>query len=177
MSDSHAYLVADRRTQTEFTVVPEVPTAVVKVDDYPMSDLPTLFDSVFSGMFSALGERGVRPAAPPFALYRRIPDATVDLEIGVPIAEPLTGSIDIGQGRAVEPSALPSGSVAVLSHHGPYDSLAESWGKVMDGVVAAGRTPLLPFWEVYVTEPSPTMDPAELRTDLYTLVNGDTDAD
>ena len=38
----------------------------------------------------------------------------------------------------------------------------------MGQVAAAGETPELPFWEVYVTEPSPEMDPADLRTDLFT---------
>ena len=35
---------------------------------------------------------------------------------------------------------------------------------------AAGATPELPFWEIYATEPRPGMDPAELRTDLFTRV-------
>ena len=42
----------------------------------------------------------------------------------------------------------------------------------MGGIVAADKAPAFPFWEVYVTEPSPDMDPATLRTDLVTLVTG-----
>ena len=30
----------------------------------------------------------------------------------------------------------------------------------------------MPFWEVYTTEPTPDMDPATLRTDLFTVLEG-----
>ena len=33
-----------------------------------------------------------------------------------------------------------------------------------------GLTPAGPMWEVYVTDPTPEMDPASLRTDLFVLV-------
>ena len=38
----------------------------------------------------------------------------------------------------------------------------------MAAVIADGREPAFPFWEVYVTEPTPDADPASLRTDLFT---------
>ena len=37
----------------------------------------------------------------------------------------------------------------------------------MASVVAAGRAPAFPFWEVYVTEPTPDVDPGSMRTDLF----------
>ena len=37
----------------------------------------------------------------------------------------------------------------------------------MGAIGGMGRAPGSPFWEVYVTEPSPDMDPATLRTDLF----------
>lgn len=43
---------------------------------------------------------------------------------------------------------------------------------MMQQVAADGRQPALPFWEVYVTEPSPEMDPATLRTDLVLPYEG-----
>ena len=33
--------------------------------------------------------------------------------------------------------------------------------------MAAGHGPGLPFIELYVTEPSPEADPADMRTDLF----------
>ncbi|WP_236864603.1 GyrI-like domain-containing protein [Brevibacterium daeguense] len=180
MSDPHAYLVAEARNQTEFFSASEVPTAVVKATDYPVSDLPALFDSAFSALFPALGERGVQPVGPAFALYQRMPDDTVDLEVGVPVEQPLAETIELEEGRSVEPSAIPGGRLAAVSHHGSYDALSEAWTDFMTDVSTSGSKPQLPFWEVYVTEPKPDMDPADLRTDLYVIVdsatNSDTDA-
>lgn len=41
----------------------------------------------------------------------------------------------------------------------------------MGDVAARGEHPSLPFWEIYVTEPRPHMDPATLRTDLVTALS------
>ena len=70
-------------------------------------------------------------------------------------------------GRRIAASELPAGDVAVISHLGAYDGLGQAWGRLMGSVGAMGRTPGTPFWESYVTEPSPNMDPATLRTDLF----------
>jgi effector-binding domain-containing protein len=40
----------------------------------------------------------------------------------------------------------------------------------MEALAAGGTPPGTPFWEVYVTEPSPDMNPATLRTDLFTVL-------
>ena len=57
-----------------------------------------------------------------------------------------------------------------MVHHGGYDELSVSWERLRawmdDGDVTAGPV----FWEVYLTEPSPNMDPADLRTELNWLL-------
>ena len=67
-------------TAVEYVEVSAVPTVVVRARDYPMDQMPALFDSTFSAMFPALAQRGIAPAGPPFSLHHRIPDATADLE-------------------------------------------------------------------------------------------------
>ena len=154
----------------EFAEVEAVPTVVVAARDYPMGELPTLFDSTFRVLFPALAERGIAPAGAAFSLYHRSPGATADLEVGIPVATALTEPITVGD-VVLTPSTLPAGSVATASHLGSYDGLGDAWGNFMAAIVASGRAPSLPFWEVYVTEPRPDMDPATLRTDLVTLVS------
>jgi hypothetical protein len=46
----------------------------------------------------------------------------------------------------------------------------------MQAVTDSGNQPALPFWEIYVTEPSPEADPSTMRTDLVTLLAGREDA-
>lgn len=67
-------------------------------------------------------------------------------------------------------SALPGGRVATAAHLGGYDRLGEAWQTFMGALEAQGLRAAVPFWEVYTTEPSPEMDPATLRTDLFTVL-------
>lgn len=154
-----------------------VPTVVVRVNDVPMATISGLFDAVFGSAFPAAFAQGLQPAGPAFALYTRLtdgPDAMADVEIGFPLDGPLLEQLDDDpvevEGLRVVASALPAGVVAVTSHVGGFDGLGEAWGRFLGEIGAKGMTPGIPFWESYVTEPSPDMDPATLRTDLYCLV-------
>jgi len=162
---------------------PAVPTAVVRAADVPMATISELFDAVFGAVFSAAFERGLSPAGPPFALYTRVtdgPDAAADLETGFPLGAPLSGPlvdepIEI-DGRRLVASELPAAEIAVTTYLGGYDGLGRAWGEFMGAIAAQGRAPGTPFWETYVTEPTPDADPATMRTDLYCVVRTPDDA-
>ncbi|GER23781.1 transcriptional regulator [Zafaria cholistanensis] len=149
------------------------PTAVVKATGAALDALPGLFGRGYQAVSAALQDEGRPPVGPAFALYRHPPGATVDVELGFPLIRPLQGGLPAMEqdnprtDLDVVPSELPGGRVAVLSHLGPYDALADAWRRLTAWVEEQGRAPRLPFWEVYVTEPAPETDPATLRTDLY----------
>ena len=153
-----------------------VPTAVVRVSDVTQDDVAPLFDAAFGAMFPALAAVGQSPAGAPFALYPRAADdwSRFDIEIGVPLHSPLADTIAAptadGRNLAVEPSELPAGKVASKLHQGGYDGLGPAWKQFTDEIVAAGHTPAMPCWEVYLTEPTPEADPADTRTGLNTCV-------
>lgn len=156
---------------------PAVPTVVVQAADVPMATIAGLFDAVFGKLFPAAFEQGLTPAGPAFALYTRLtdgPDAAADVEIGFPLDGPLIEQLDDDaveiDGMRLVASVIPAGEVAVTSHLGGFDGLGRAWGEFFGEIGAMGRAPGNPFWESYVTEPSPDMDPADLRTDLYCLV-------
>ena len=90
-------------------------------------------------------------------------------DVGVPVAEPLDGELEAG-GITFYPSSLPAGRIATISHLGGYDGLPAAWSSFMETIARDGHEPRLPFWEVYVSEPGPDVDPATLRTDLVTLL-------
>ena len=161
------YLRAEPFTELTVIEVPATPAAVVEAREVHMSDLPELFDSTFSGLFPVLSDAGLEPAGPAFALYTRQPSETVDLQVGIPTSAGLTNAQPIAGGHIVIPAELPGGSMAVRSHLGGYDGLGESWALLLKDAVAAGHRPGLPFIELYVTEPSPEADPADMRTDLF----------
>jgi len=138
------------------------PTAVVRHGGVTMATLRPLFDSGFT----ALASSGAAIDRPAFAWYRGDTGAEFDLEIGFPLAEPLGQPVPGVE--TVEPSRLPSGSAWVLSHLGAYGSLHESWGRLDEHARRRGLTPT-GMLEVYVTQPSPELDPTTLRTDLFLL--------
>ena len=162
---------------------PAVPTAVVRADHVAMSTIAGLFDTVFGTAFPAAFARGLKPAGAAFALYTSLTDGAdpvADVEIGFPLDGPLIEQLDDepveADGLRVVASVLPAGEVAVTSHLGGYDGLGRAWGDFLAEIGAMGWAPGTPFWETYVTEPSPDMDSADLRTDLYCVVRRPDDA-
>ncbi len=143
----------------ELLTVEPVTTAVVKGTISP-KEVRDFFDRSFSVLGEAIRSQGVSITGPAFGLYHGIPDETMDLEVGFPTDRPIepAGSAEAGE--------LPGGRVVRLVHSGSYDGLGEAWQRLGRWIAEQGLTPGEPFWEVYVTEPHPDMDPAELRTEL-----------
>lgn len=156
--------------ELEIVEVEEQPTVVRKVVDHPMSDMASVFDSTFSNLFPALASQGISPTGPALSIHHRMPTDTATFDVGMPVDKGLSEPVATEAGFTLESSSLAAGRIARISHIGSYDGLGDAWGAFMEAVVAAGEKPAFPFWEVYVTEPSPDMDPATLRTDLVTLL-------
>jgi effector-binding domain-containing protein len=147
----------------ELVAVEAVTTAVVK-GAVATNDLATFFDDSFGVLGAVLAHQSVAPTGPAFARYDGPVDETAVLEVGFPTD------------RAIEPegsaeaSALPAGRVARVIHAGSFDALGGTWQRLEAWINHQGLTPTEVFWEVYLTEPSPAMDPADLRTELNWLL-------
>lgn len=169
MSQSH--LTEAPRDSVEVVELDPTPTVVVRVSNYPMDRMRELFDGTFSALFPALEDVGIQPAGPAFSLHTRMPTETADMEVGLPVSAPLGAPVQAGELVLIN-SELPGGRAATISHVGSYEELGNAWGRFMGMVAGSGETPAFPFWEVYVTEPGPDVDPATLRTDLWTALEG-----
>lgn len=146
---------------TEPHVVEVVPVTTVVINGVvEMTGITDFFDQSFATLFEVLGAQGVTLTGPPFALYHSPPSDVADLEVGVPIAGPFRPD------RGVETSGLPGGRVARIVHEGAYEQLGSSWERLGAWIGEHGLTFGEAAWEVYLTEPTPEMDPAELRTEL-----------
>jgi effector-binding domain-containing protein len=146
-------------TTPELITVPAVTTAVVRGQVEP-HNLRDFFDTSFSTLATTLSTQGIAIAGPAFGLYRDATDDVVDLEIGYPTEREVRADGD------VTPGSLAAGRVARVVHQGNFDGLDSSWQQLRAWMDENGLTPQPMRWEVYVTEPSPDMDPAELRTEL-----------
>ncbi|MEU0685336.1 GyrI-like domain-containing protein [Streptomyces uncialis] len=140
-------------------------TAVVR-GVVPMTGLRDFFDTSFGALARTVAAQRITVLGPAFGLYHGTPSETVDLEVGFPTD------------RAVRPEAgvvagsLPGGRVARLTHIGAFDGLGASWERLHAWTRARGLTVAEDRWETYVTEPSPDMDPRDLRTELNWPVTG-----
>lgn len=140
-------------------------TAVVR-GTVPVAELAPFFDRSFSTLPSVVASQDVAITGPAFARYDGPPTDVARLEVGFPTATAVRPDGD------VEPSTLPGGRVARVEHHGSYEELGAAWGALAAWVAEQGETPGDVLWEVYVTQPSPEMDPAELVTELSWLLEG-----
>lgn len=151
-------------TEPDLTDTSETVTAVIKAV-VPMAEIAGFFDRSFSELAEALDRQGIAPTGPGFARYAGPPGETADLEVGFPVAQPLPS-----EGNVVT-SSLPAGRVAHVVHVGGYERLGETWGRLAGWIAEKGLTPGADLWEVYVTEPTPETDPADLRTELFWVVS------
>lgn len=142
----------------ELVTVEPTTTAVVR-GTIAAAEVTDFFDRSFSVLGEAIAAQGVAPTGPAFARYRGIPDETMDLEVGFPTDRAVEPD------GSVEPGELPAGQLARLVHAGGFDGLGGAWQRLGAWIAEQGLTPDEAYWEVYLTEPSPEMDPAELRTE------------
>ncbi len=146
-------------TAAEVIDVAGTPTAVIR-SIVPIAELADFFDRSFTRLATVIPRQGVAITGSAFALYHGAPSETADLEVGFPTSRRIepTDGVDIG--------ALPAGRAARLVHRGSYDELGSSWQQLERWMHDQGLQPAAYSWEVYLTQPSPDMDPADLRTEL-----------
>ena len=143
----------------------------------PMDGISGAVDQAFPELFGSLAGSGTAPAGPPFIRYLVIDmEALLQLEFGVPVAAPVTGS-----GR-IRPGILPAGRYAVLRHTGNYDGLIDANAALQQWAHDHGLefemkdTPQGSAWgsrlEEYITDPSKEPDPSKWETDVAYLLRG-----
>jgi hypothetical protein len=132
----------------------------------PLAGLRDFFDSSFRVLPATIGAQGAGILSPAFARYRGAWGDPVDLEAGFVTDRAVRPVGDVTAG------ALPGGRTARLTHTGSYDGLGESWQRLESWLRAQGLAPAGERWEVYVTQPTPDMDPRALRSELYLPVAG-----
>jgi effector-binding domain-containing protein len=125
-----------------------------------IDELAAFFDRAFSALAELISAQGISITGPAFSLYHDHPSDSTDVEVGFPTDR------EIEPSGGAEPGSLPGGRVARVVHEGSYDELAAVWDRLGTWMSEHGLGFRMPFWEVYLTEPSPDMDPADLRTEL-----------
>ena len=166
----HPYDAEFPVTHCQIAQAPAVPTVVVTAKDVPTYEMDALLDAAFAGLPTAIEEAGLEIIGPAFLLHHRRPVETADVEVGFPVNGPLPAPVPLDGGVEAVASELPGGEVALRSHVGSYGRLPESWGAFIEDIGDTHHNMRFPFWEFYVSVPTPNADPKTLRTDMVTLL-------
>ena len=144
----------------------------------PLDGISAAVDQALPEIFGWLAARELAPAGPPLIRYHVIDmDRELDLEIAVPVSEPVPAD-----GR-IRPGAMPAGQYAVLRHVGHYDGLIASNAELQNWAERQGVT--FDMWDTdaglawaaraehYLTDPSAEPDPARWQVDVAYLTRAD----
>ena len=71
-----------------------------------------------------------------------------------------------GTGR-IRAGELPGGTVAAVTHLGPYENLRHTWAALTEWMRSQGLEGAGAPWEVYVTDPGAEPDASRWRTDIF----------
>ncbi|GGA73389.1 transcriptional regulator [Pseudoclavibacter endophyticus] len=167
---THEAIPAAPRLEPELVRLPEQPTIAVRYHLESQEGIEQRFDEGFQAIGAALSRAQLQPAGPAFAHYDRMPTEPFTVELGFPTDAEYAGLEFPGDTKVIT-SKLSGGHVATLSHLGGFDGLGTAWERLLQWAAAHGHRPVGHFWEVYVTEPTPDMDPSTLRTDLFLPVS------
>ena len=107
-------------------------------------------------------DQGIRFAGPPYGLYHSAhsTEAEVDLEVGMPVAEPTEPA-----GRVVA-GTIPGGVVAATVHRGRYEDVGPAYRALGEWVQEHGHETAGPPRETYLVGPAQVQDPGAFRTEI-----------
>ena len=138
-----------------------------------LQEMPSVMPQLLPKVFAWLAERGAKPAGPPFMRYLVIDmERELEVEVGVPVARPLTGDDRVRAGT------LPAGRYATLVHTGQdlvtANAALQRWAREKGIGFQTSMTPKGSAWksrvEFYLTDPAKEPDRDRWQTEIAYLV-------
>lgn len=126
-------------------------------------------DVAYPALYEMLQRLGIPPGGPAGAVYPPAVEEVEEVVAYVPIAASLQLPDDRGR---VAVGEVPAATVAVLTHHGGYDSIGDTYQLLGRWVAEHATSADMQVREVYITSPTEVDDPAGYRTDICWPVAG-----
>jgi DNA-binding transcriptional MerR regulator len=118
---------------------------------------------LFGELFGYLGQQGVSPAGPPFAIYydEEFREDALDVEVTAPVAKPLpeTERVKSRDMEAID-------ELATVIHEGSYDTIGGTYSHLLSWIEANGYRPGGPVREIYLRGPGEGADPSDYVTEV-----------
>ena len=125
----------------------------------PVTEISAVLGECYGRIMGYLGELGVYPSGAPFTAYFNMDMEDLDLEIGMPVAEPVAAKDDIAS------SEIPAGKYVTATHVGPYEKFEETYNVLMAYMGEQGVDGSGVAYEFYLNDPSET-PPEKLITEI-----------
>jgi len=126
---------------------PEQPILSIRIRT-SVSDLPKHIGAGYGKMEEYIKKEGKFLSGIPFVAFHSFDDMTdMDVEIGFPIAAPLSGADEIKAG------VIPAGKVVSCMYLGPYSQMESLYNEIMDWLQKNNYEMVLPSYEFYYNGP------------------------
>jgi effector-binding domain-containing protein len=138
-------MMTDEQTGNDVELGQLVSQTIVSIrQTVPVAALGEAQGAMLSELSRYLRQRDAHPAGPPFVRYHSFGATETDLELGIPVADPMAG-----EGRVVS-GVLPGGPAITLWHLGPHDDrLRDAYTRMQAWPNEHGRSPDGAPWEIY----------------------------
>lgn len=146
----------------EVTTLAPQPILYVVVRAQPAA-LADGLQRAFLSLLGSITTTGVDIAGPPLARYASrgtAADPTFVVEAALPVKKLPAGTLPAG----LRAATLPGGPAATLVVTGPHAGLVDAHATLDAWLATANRTPAGARWEVFLTNPMMTPDPAAQQT-------------
>jgi len=127
------------------------------------ADFAAFLEMAYPALYAMLGRLGLPPSGPSGALYPGLIEDVQDVGAYVPIPEIAQLPDDRGP---VALGEIPAATVAVLTHHGSYDTIGDTYGLLGRWVAEHATSADREVREVYVISPAEAENPDRYRTDI-----------
>jgi effector-binding domain-containing protein len=126
----------------------------------PVENLPILMGPTYGKIAHYLGEKSLAPAGAPYTAYYNMDMQDLDVEIGIPVIEPVDGVDDL------QATTIPGGKMATCIHKGPYNKIEVAYTALMAFMQSEGLDATGVAYEYYLNDPTET-SPEELLTQVF----------
>ncbi len=95
----------------------------------PVSVLPQLMGTLYGEIATYMAAHAVAFDGPPYAMYHNMDMDALDLEVGFPVSQQYELTADAGR---IQNGSIPEGTVVTDTHTGSYETIEETYTKVME---------------------------------------------
>ncbi|MEN6347770.1 MAG: GyrI-like domain-containing protein [Syntrophomonas sp.] len=138
------------------------PTASIRTRA-AVENLPQVLGMAYGAVMNYLNEAGIKPSGAPYVGYFNMDMQDLDIEIGFPVLQTITGKDE------VKPGEIPAGKQVSCLYTGPYNQIEPAYNAIMEWIPANGYTPTGACYEFYLNDPADTPE-NELLTKIVFLL-------